>query len=112
MTKYKRLDPVSDEERWVDALRPRKDRTKGRRYNWRKILRLATAKPGVWHLFDRHGRDYVVSRVNLEQIALMRTEYKDWEFRAKITESKPSSQGRRRLGKLWIMATERTPTDE
>ena len=112
MSNYRRQDPLSEDERWADAIRSPRDRARGKKYNWRRILRLATEQPGTWVLFDRLGPDHTVSAINRRTLLLQRTQYRDWDFRAKATKTRVTKNGRRRIGMLWIMATERNPEDD
>lgn len=108
--KYKRQKPLSPEERFIDGLAPLNQRLS--RYNWRRILKVATQNPGYWYCFDKHGRSNTVSVVNNRTVAVMRHEFDGWDFRAKMTDARLIYDGRRQTGKLWIMATERTPSPD
>jgi len=61
---------------------------------------------------DPNGAEHTVGQItSSEHIKLRRGPAAGWRFTGRITDTRRSYKGASRRGKLWIMATEKSPDD-
>jgi hypothetical protein len=109
----RRYHDLDEDERIIPGAVLRDRRRAGlHKYNWRLIIRWTVNRPGRWWLMDPNGSEQTVGIITgSERAVLRRGDAAGWRFTGRITDIHQSYKNAPRRGKLWIMATEKSPDD-